>query len=414
MKEAKQSKPFSISKSLVWRAWKRVRANQGSAGVDARSISDYEECLASNLYKLWNRMSSGSYFPSPVLRVWIPKADGKERPLGIPTVEDRIAQMAVKLLMEPQLDPLFHSDSYGYRPNKSAKQAVRMCRQRCWRYAWVVDLDIKGFFDAIDHDLLLKAVRHHIDDVWILLYVERWLKVPVQLPDGQLESRASGVPQGGVISPLLSNLFLHYVSDRWLARQYPGVPFERFADDAVVHCRSQQQAQDVLEALRKRFSGCGLKLHPEKTKIVYCRDEQRRQDFPLTSFDFLGFTFQARRVWNPRGWFFSGIQPAVSRKSLKRMGDTLRDWRFQRLSEWSLSAIARRLNPIVRGWINYYGEFYPGILKRFLWRLDHRIVKWARKKYRSIRGSNKRSARWFVALRRDHPSLFTHWSYVYG
>ncbi len=199
--EAKQVKSFKIPKALVWRAWKLVKANQGAAGTDAQSISDYERQVASNLYKLWNRMSSGSYFPSPVRRVWIPKADGTERPLGIPTVEDRVAQMVVKLVMEPQLDPLFHPDSYGYRPNKSAQQAVRQCRQRCWRYAWVVDLDIKGFFDTIDHDLLMKAVGHHINDAWVLLYVERWLKAAVQLPDGRLERRHSGVPQGGVATP---------------------------------------------------------------------------------------------------------------------------------------------------------------------------------------------------------------------
>lgn len=412
--EAKQVRSFEIPKMLVWRAWKRVKANKGAPGIDAQSISAYERQLTSNLYKLWNRMSSGSYFPDPVRRVWIPKADGKERPLGIPTVEDRIAQMAVKLVLEPQLDPLFHQDSYGYRPHKSAQQAVRQCRQRCWRHAWVVDLDIKGFFDAIDHKLLMKALTHHVNDAWVILYVERWLKAAVRHPDGVLERRDSGVPQGGVISPLLSNLFLHYVCDRWLQSHFPDAPFERYADDAVVHCRSQDRADEVLIRLRQRFEECGLELHPKKTRIVYCRDEQRRLTYPHTSFDFLGFCFQARRVLNRRGWFFSGFHPAVSRKSLKRMGDVIRAWRFQRLSELSLDDLARWLNPVIRGWINYYGEFYPGVLKRFLWRLDHRIIKWARKKYRSIRGSNKRSAKWFADLRANHPALFAHWAYVYG
>lgn len=407
-------KSFDIPKALVWRAWKRVKANRGAAGVDAQSISDYERHLASNLYKLWNRMSSGSYFPSPVRRVWIPKTDGKERPLGIPTVEDRIAQMVVKQVMEPRLDPLFHPDSYGYRPNKSAQQAVRQCRQRCWHYAWVVDLDIKGFFDAIDHNLLLKAVRHHVNDAWVLLYVERWLNAAIQLPDGKLEQHSSGIPQGGVVSPLLANLFLHYACDRWLQTHIPDAPFERFADDVVIHCRTRERAEEVLDRLRQRFAECGLELHPEKTRIVYCKDEQRRLTYQHTSFDFLGFTFQARRVLNRHGRFFSGFHPAVSRKSLKRMGDVIRRWRFQRLSELSLEDLARWLNPTIRGWVNYYGKFYPGVLKRFLWRLDHRIIKWARKKYRRIRGSNKRSTRWFNRLRANHPMLFAHWAFVYG
>lgn len=407
-------KSFEISKALVWRAWKRVKSNKGAPGIDAQSISDYEQNLASNLYKLWNRMNSGSYFPSPVRRVWIPKADGKERPLGIPTVEDRIAQMVVKLVMEPQLDPLFHPDSYGYRPNKSAQQAIRQCRHRCWRYAWVVDLDIKGFFDAIDHTLLLKAVRHHIKDAWVLLYVERWLNVAIQLPDGRLERRESGVPQGGVISPLLANLFLHYAFDRWLQTHFRDMPFERFADDAVIHCQSRERAEEVLNRVRARFAECGLELHPEKTRLVYCKDEQRRLDFPHTSFDFLGFCFQARRVLNRNGWFFSGFHPAVSRKSLKRMGAIIRNWRFQRLSELSLGDLARWINSTIRGWINYYGGFYPSVLKRFLWRLDHRIEKWARKKYRSIRRSNKRTNRWISRLRVQQPKLFAHWEYVYG
>jgi group II intron reverse transcriptase/maturase len=407
-------KSFEISKAQVWRAWKQVKANQGAAGVDAQSMSDYEGRLASNLYKLWNRMSSGSYFPSPVRRVWIPKADGKERPLGIPTIEDRIAQMVVKRVMESQLDRLFHTDSYGYRPNRSAQQAIRQCRRRCWRYAWVVDLDIKGFFEAIDHKLLMKAVRHHVSDAWILLYVERWLKATVQLPDGSLEPHESGVPQGGVISPLLANLFLHYVCDRWMQTHFPDAPFERYADDAVIHCHTRQRAEQVLDRLRRRFAECGLELHPTKTRVVYCKDEQRRMEFPDTSFDFLGFCFQARRVLNRRGRFFSGFHPAVSRNSLKRMGDIIRKWRFQRLSELSLDDLARWLNPTLRGWINYYGEFYPSVLKRFLWRLDHRIEKWARKKYRSIRGSNKRTKRWLTCLQRRHPTLFAHWAFVYG
>lgn len=323
MTRAKQEKPFKIPKALVWRAWKQVKANRGAAGVDAQSLSDYEQNLASNLYKLWNRMSSGSYFPSPVRRVWIPKADGKERPLGIPTIEDRIAQMVVKQVLEPRLDPLFHPDSYGYRPNKSAQQAVRQCRQRCWRYAWVVDLDIKGFFDNIDHELLLKAVRHHIRDVWVLLYIERWLRAAVQQPDGALEQHDSGVPQGGVISPLLANLFMHYTFDVWMRKHCPDAPFERYADDAVIHCHTQECARKILAWLRRRFAECGLELHPVKTRLVYCKDEQRRWSFPQTSFDFLGFCFQARRVRNRRGWFFSGFHPAVSRKALKRMGDVI-------------------------------------------------------------------------------------------
>lgn len=407
-------KAFVIPKRLVWVAWKQVAAKQGAAGVDGQSIRSYEGKLAPNLYKLWNRMNSGSYFPSPVRRVWIPKADGKERPLGIPTIDDRVAQWVVKQVVEPRLDALFHPDSYGYRPHRTAQQAVQRCRQRCWRQAWVVDLDIKGFFDAIDHTLMMKALRQHVSERWILLYVERWLAAPVQLPDGSLERHTSGVPQGGVISPLLANLFLHYALDRWMAHHHPEAPFERFADDAVVHCSTYGQAQEVLQAIRHRFAECGLELHPTKTRIVYCKDEQRRSPYPDTHFDFLGFRFQARRVLNRRGRFFDGFHPAVSPRSLKRMGDVIREWRFQRLTTLTLDDLARWLNPTLRGWINYYGAFYPSILKHFLWRMDHRLEKWARKKYRRIRSSNKRTQRWFERLRTRRPRLFAHWDYVYG
>jgi RNA-directed DNA polymerase len=272
-----EAKPFGISQWEVWEAYKRVKANQGAAGVDEQSIADFEKRLQDNLYKIWNRMSSGSYFPPPVRTVKIPKANGGERKLGIPTVSDRIAPMVVKSRLEPEVDPRFHADSYGYRPGKSALEAVGQARQRCWRYDWIIDLDIRGFFDNISHDLLIRAVKKHAQDKWVVLYLQRWLKAPVQEEDGRLVPREKGTPQGGVISPLLANLFLHYAFDRWMAKQYPQVPFERYADDAIVHGRTEAEAQEVREAIAARLRECGLELHPEKTKIVYCKDDDRRR-----------------------------------------------------------------------------------------------------------------------------------------
>ena len=267
-----KAKPFIISKREVWEAYKRVKSNRGAAGVDRQSIDEFERDLESNLYKLWNRMSSGSYFPPPVLRVEIPKADGRMRPLGIPTVTDRIAQMVVKRYLEPELEKHFHSDSYGYRPGRSTADAVGVARRRCWEYDWVLDLDVKGFFDNIDHDLLMRAVQKHTDCRWVLLYIQRWLEAPVQLPDGSLEARGKGTPQGSVISPLLANLFLHYAFDLWMQRKYPSVPFERYADDIICHCKSEAQAEWLLDIIGKRMAECKLKLNLEKTKIVYCKD----------------------------------------------------------------------------------------------------------------------------------------------
>jgi len=262
-------KPFSISKKVVWEAYKQVKSNKGAAGVDDESIEDFEENVEDNLYKIWNRMSSGSYFPPPVRVVEIPKSDGKKRKLGIPTVSDRIAQMVVKIYLEPELEPCFHPDSYGYRPGKSAIQAVGVTRQRCWRYDWIVDLDIKGFFDNLGHKWLMKLLRKHTDREWIHLYVERWLKAPAQSRDGTLSNRNIGTPQGGVISPLLANLFLHYAFDEWMQRNYSSILFERYADDIVVHCRSEKQARWIKAMIEKRLVQFGLELHPEKTKIVY-------------------------------------------------------------------------------------------------------------------------------------------------
>jgi group II intron reverse transcriptase/maturase len=287
-----ESKPFCISKWTVLEAWRKVRANKGATGVDDVSIKEFEKRLKNNLYRIWNRMSSGSYVPPPVLRVMIPKADGKQRPLGIPTVGDRVAQMVVKLELEPKVEPLFHPDSYGYRPGKSALDAVGTCRKRCWRYDWVVDLDIKGFFDNIDHSLMMHAVRKHTDCPWVLLYIERWLKAPAQIEDGTLLARDRGTPQGGVISPLLANIFLHHVFDAWISQEYPGCPFERYADDVVIHCSSQQQALAVKAAVEARLRRCKLEAHPDKTRIVYCRDDHRRQDHEHIQFDFLSYTFR--------------------------------------------------------------------------------------------------------------------------
>src|SRR4051794_19419730 len=286
------AKPFDIPKREVWEAFKRVKANQGTAGVHGQSILDFEDRLGDNLYKLWNRLSSGSYMPPPVRRVDIPKASGGARPLGIPTVADRIAQQVVRRYLEPLLEPSFHNDSYGYRPGRSAIDAIRTARQRCWRYDWVLDLDIKGFFDSIDWTLLLKAVRHHTDCRWVLLYVERWLKAPAMLEDGALVPREKGTPQGGVISPLLANLFLHYAFDAWMGRAFPGVPFERYADDAICHCRSEREALALCRAVDCRLAACGLELHPEKTKVVYCKDTNRRGDQLVVQFDFLGYSFR--------------------------------------------------------------------------------------------------------------------------
>ena len=316
-----KAKPFAILKREVWLAFKKVKANQGAAGVDGQSIVDFEADLSNNLYKLWNRMSSGSYVPPPVRRVDIPKGDSKTetRPLGVPTVADRIAQEVVKRYLEPVLEPIFHKDSYGYRPGRSAVEAVRMARQRCWRYDWVLDVDVRSYFDSIDWELLLKAVRKHTDCRWVLLYIERWLKAPVQLEDGSVVPRTAGTPQGGVVSPCLSNLFLHYVFDMWMVREFPTIPFERYADDIICHCRSAEEAQALWSALEARVAACRLALHPQKTKLVYCKDANRREDYPTQSFDFLGYEFRPRSaIWRGRQL---GVSFPARRKSESAEGN---------------------------------------------------------------------------------------------
>jgi group II intron reverse transcriptase/maturase len=356
-------------------------------------------------------MSSGSYFPPPVKQVEIPKATGGIRKLGVPTVSDRVGQTAVKLLMEPILDAVFHADSYGYRPGKSAKQAVAVTRQRCWKYDWLVEFDIKAAFDQIDHGLLLKAVGKHIKEDWILMYIERWLTAPFETAQGARVPRDRGTPQGGVVSPILMNLFMHYAFDCWMQRHFPQCPFARYADDAVVHCRSHEQAQEVMQAIASRLAECGLTMHPEKSKIVYCKDRSRTQAFQNVTFTFLGFQFRPRRAQTRYGRVSTSFLPGVSPVALKRMRQTVRGWRLPRQTSKPLIELSERCNPTIRGWWNYYGAFYRTAMHG-LWRyFDRKLVRWAQRKYKTLRRHKRRGEEWLHKMKKAYPQQFEHWQF---
>jgi len=402
------AKPYVIPKRLVWDAYHRVKANQGAAGVDGESIAAFEADLKNNLYKVWNRMSSGSYVPPPVRLVEIPKDSGGSRPLGIPTVADRVAQTVVKMVLEPVVDPHFHPDSYGYRPGKSALDAVGTARQRCWATDWVIDMDIEAFFDSIPHDLVERAVAHHTNLPWVRLYIARWLRAPVQRPDGTREARTKGTPQGGVISPVLANLFLHYAFDNWMQRAYPRVPFERYADDAIVHCTSEQEARTVLDAIRRRFEQCGLALHPTKTRVVYCKDDNRPGKHEHITFDFLGYTFQPRPATNRQGKRFVSFLPAISAKAVKRIRATLRVWRRLPTSQ-RLEEVARVINPVVRGWVHYYGRYYRSRCLAVLREVNLTLAAWVRRKYTRLRRHPRASRLWLRRLAAREPQLMVLW-----
>jgi RNA-directed DNA polymerase len=405
-------KPFVISKWDVQAAWEKVKANQGAPGVDGQSIEAFEKDLKNNLFKIWNRMSSGSYFPPPVKAVQIPKAHGAGiRVLGVPTVADRVAQTVAAMELERRVEPIFHPDSFGYRPHRSALDAVRVCRARCWKFDWVVEIDIRKFFDTVPHDLVVKAVQAHCDLPWIVLYVKRWLTAPLALPDGSLADRDRGTPQGSAISPVLANLFMHYASDAWLARVFPTVAFERYADDAVLHCRSEHQARAVLAALHERMAQVGLELHPDKTRIVYCKDGTRRGTYDHTAFTFLGFTFRARGVRLKNGRMFTGFNPAVSKDALTKMGATVRAWRLHRWTPASEHDLARLVNPVVRGWMQYYGAFYRSALYPLLARINAYLMRWSRNKYKRLRGRKRAQAQWEQAVKL-RPRFFAHWAWV--
>jgi RNA-directed DNA polymerase len=408
-----QAKSFVISKKVVLEAWEDVRSNQGAAGVDGVPIEDFESDLSGNLYKVWNRLSSGSYMPPAVRAVQIPKKHALGvRVLGVPTVADRVAQTVVRRYLEPGVEPHFHRDSYGYRPGRSAHDALGVCRERCWKYEWVIDLDLQSFFDSIDHELMLKAVAAHTNERWILLYVERWLKAPTQQEDGTVVARDRGTPQGSAISPLLANIFLHHVFDSWMAREFRGAPFERYADDVVVHCVSERQAQNVLDAITKRMESLGLALNSGKTRIVYCKRASRKGSHEHERFDFLGFTFRPRTARRKNGELFVSFLPAISDDAAKKIRRTIKRWSIHLWSGTPLTEIAREINSPVHGWVNYYGRFYPSTLAKSLQNIDEDLVRWAMRKYKRLKGRRMRAWEFLAGVFAREPKLFAHWRVV--
>jgi RNA-directed DNA polymerase len=408
-----QGKSHDVPKQLIWAAWLKVKSNGGAAGADGVTIEQFEERVKDNLYRLWNRMASGSYFPGPVRAVEIPKKGGT-RVLGIPNVIDRVAQTAAVLALEPEVERIFHPDSYGYRPGRSPVDAVRVCRRRCFEKDWVVDLDVRSFFDSVPWDLMLKAVARHVTQEWVLLYVERWLKAPMQMPDGMLTRRTRGTPQGGPISPLIANLFLHYGLDMWLLREFPTVRFERFADDAVVHCVTERQAHQVREAIERRLGSVGLQLHPDKTRIVYCKDDRRRLDYGQVTFTFCGYAFRPRKTYDRVGKRSrTGFLPAVAPGKLTDMSRKIASWSLHRRTTRSLESLAEEVNPALQGWLNYFTVFYPSAVNPIGKRVDRHLTRWARRKYKRLERSEKRARDWLTGVRTRAPGLFAHWALRY-
>lgn len=411
-----ETKSIPVSKEQVWLAYKKVKANQGSAGVDQISMEEFDVNRSKHLYKLWNRLASGSYFPPPVKEVEIPKKDGKVRKLGIPTIADRVAQMVVKEYLEARFEKIFSPNSYGYRPEKSAHQALEKVRQNCRKTDWVIDLDIKGFFDNIDHERLMLAVQKHVPEKWCLLYIQRWLTMPVQTKSGELiQKQGKGTPQGGVISPLLANLFLHYAMDKWLEQNHPKVEYVRYADDAILHCKTKTEAEQTLAALDERMKACGLELHPEKTKQVYCRDYRRQNTYETVKFDFLGYSFQPRSTKSKQtGKLFLGFDCAISISSKKRIADKLEDLKIDRLNFKSIVGVALYLEPFIRGWINYYGKYRITELKPVFLLLRQRLVWWARKRYKRYKTNMVKAYRWLDRVQKQFPNLFYQWRYGFA
>lgn len=403
-----EGKPFEISRYQVQDAYKRVKANRGAGGTDGVDFAEFETDLKNNLYKIWNRMSSGSYFPTAVKGVEIPKRNGKMRLLGIPTIADRVAQMVVRMQFEPLVEPIFCKDSYGYRPNRSAIDAVAVTRERCWKMPWVLEFDIKGLFDNIDHELLMKAVHKHTDCKWVILYIERFLKAPIKMPDGNVRERNSGTPQGGVISPVLANLFMHYAFDRWMEREFLHKPWARYADDGVIHCRTKGEAETILEALKHRMLSCKLEIHPDKTRIVYCRSDRYPERHEHETFDFLGYTFRRRLAKSKNGNFFNSFTPAVSKSAGQRLKDSIRDIR-KRNKLMTLEELANIMNPILRGWANYFSKFCASEARKILDYVNLTLIRCIRFKYKAVKRSKAKAFRYLIRVAKAQPNLFYHW-----
>jgi RNA-directed DNA polymerase len=403
------TKSLPISKMMVWKSYQQVISRQGSAGIDDESIEEFNANMRKNLYKIWNRMSSGSYFPAALRTVFIPKKQGGMRPLGIPTVSDRIAQGVVKDYLEPTLEKVFHASSFGYRPNRSAHGALIQCQEHCKQKAWVLDVDIKGFFDTINHNILMGLLSIHTDQKWVLMYVERWLKAGVEQEDGSIKARTEGTPQGGVVSPLLANIYLHHAFDTWMSEQYSSYAFERYADDIVIHCPSKEASEQMLEALKIRMETFELSLHPEKTKIVYCKNYHRKEKHANESFTFLGYSFQPRIIKSKIekkqriivfGAAICNAAKTSIRTSLKEVLNT--QWSTQTL-EW----FAMKLNPKIRGWINYYTLYNRDEAKGVFYYLNELIRKWMKNTYK-IQGKD-RQYKMYTSIQSQNPTLFYHW-----
>ncbi len=407
-----QTRTVPITKEMVKAAYRKVKANYGAEGVDKESLEMFQVDLLNNLYVLWNRLSSGSYFPKPLRSVSIPKSNGKKRTLGIPAVSDRIAQQVIKSYLEPRLEAQFHKHSYGYRPLKSAHQAVEAVQHNVRQYAWVIDMDIKSFFDEVNHKLLMKALERHVKEKWVKMYIRRWLESPIQQPDGTLiQKEGKGTPQGGVISPLLANLFLHYVLDKWITKQYPQIAFVRYADDIVVHCHTEEEARQLSGAIKSRLEECQLRLNEEKTKVIYCQDYRRvKKKGYAKKFDFLGFTFKPCSVASKRGGMFVGYGCAISQAAQSRITQGWNKLNWHRRSTLSIQDIATQVNAQMKGVIRYYGKYKLWELQRLMWHFEFRLIKWVLNKYKKFKGSYTKAYQWIKELKKSYPTMFYYWT----
>lgn len=409
--EVIESKSQPVKESMVTDAYKSVKRGGESAGIDGVSFIEFAKSLSGNLYKIWNRMASGSYFPPSVKEVEILKTDGSKRKLGIPTIGDRIAQSVVKEHLEKTVDSKFEENSYGYRKGRSAATAIQQCKENCWQYAWAIDLDIKGFFDNIDRDLLMESVREHTDEKWVLIYIERWLKASIVRKDGTEVARDKGTPQGGVISPLLANIFLDKVFDKWFLQTFKGVTFERYADDIIIHCQSQNQAEYILDTVMIRLQEFKLELHPDKTKIVYCKSENRKGEYSVNSFKFLGIEFRPQVVKDKQGKFFQSFTSLVPTSSFRKIADYIKSLNLHSQTKLDIYQLTTLINDRLTGWFNYFRKW--GIYQKcgyFFYNLNQRLIKWVMNRYKRL--NNKTKAIGFLRVnQRLNPSLFVHWKY---